>query len=437
MASAAGAGPKGGWYYGWNIVAACILSQVACNGLTYNAYSLFLRSWSEELHTPISLLQLPIAGMGVMCALTSPFIGALADKTPPRRIFAFGLLGMALFMVGISFATATWQLIALYAGLVPFALGCATAIPANALISRWFVKRRGLALGLSAFGIGMAGVVLPPIIAAALPAIGWRAIWQAGALLTVVVVLPTVLLIIRNQPTEKEGLHYLSGDGAAAADHGHGHGGPSTLGTRDVLKRKAFWLLIAAWLPIMAINGGVGQNLAPYAASHGFSTDMAGALISVFSLAHLVATLGLGVLSDRFGNRIPFAGLALVVAAGAATLAFGSSLPLAFIGAALIGLGGGWATLLAAGMAAEFGAEGFGRAFGLAMAFIPISALVPFAIAKTQEVTGSYAPALLGVGVVVLIGGGLILLLKERHHGQLTAAEKEAALDEVVPTPIA
>ena len=427
---------QGPWYYGWNVVAVCILSQVACNGLTYNAYSLFLKSWSSDLHAKVSLLQLPIAGMGVMCAVTSPFIGALADRTPPKRLFAFGLLGMALFMVGVSFAQAPWQIIALYAGLVPFALGCATAIPANALISRWFVKRRGLALGLSAFGIGMAGVVLPPIIAKALPAVGWRVIWQAGAALTVVVVMPIVLLVLRNQPTEKEGLHYLSGDGTAAGAHGQGHGGPSSLGWRDVLKRKAFWLLIGAWLPIMAINGGVGQNIGPYAASHGYSTESAGAMLSAFSLAHLVSTLGLGVLSDRFGNRLPFAGLAVVVAAGAATLAFGQGLPVAFVGAILVGLGGGWATLLAAGMAAEFGAEGFGQAFGLAMAFIPISALIPFVIAKTQEMTNSYAPSFVGVGAVVLMGGCLILLLKERRHGHLSAAEKDAALDDAVTTPI-
>lgn len=436
MPTNAAAARHGAWYYGWNIVAVCILSQVACNGLTYNAYSLFLHSWSTELRTPISQLQLPIAGMGIMCAITSPFVGALADKVAPRKMFTAGLLGMALFMAGISFATATWQIIALYAGLVPFALGLATAIPANALISRWFVKSRGLALGLSAFGIGMAGVVLPPIIAAVLPDIGWRMIWRVGAALTTLVVLPIVVFTIRNKPTEKEGFHYLEGAGAAAPSH-HGHGGASQMKTGDVLKRRTFWLLIAVYLPIMAINGGVGQNLAPYAASHGFTTENAGMLISVLSLAHLVATLGLGLLSDRFGNRIPFAGLAVVVAAGAAVLAFGSSLPVAFVGAALIGLGGGWATLLAAAIAVEFGAEGFGRAFGLCMTFIPVSALVPFAIAKSQEITGSYTPSLIGLGAVVLVGGGLILLLRERHVGHLTPAEKEVALEEAVTTPIA
>lgn len=428
----------GPWYYGWNIVAVCILSQVACNGLTYNAYSLFLHSWSTDLHEKISMLQLPIAGMGLMCAVTSPFIGAFVDKVPPRRIFTFGLLGMALFMLGISLAQTTWQIIALYGLLVPLALGCATAMPANALISRWFVKRRGVALGLSAFGIGMAGVVLPPIIAKAMPLVGWRAIWQAGAAVTALVVLPLVVLTIRNQPTEREGLHYLAADGAPAAPSHHGHGGASQMSWKDVLQRKTFWLLIAVFLPIMAINGGVGQNLAPYAASHGFTQEDAGMLISALSLAHLVATLGLGVLSDRFGNRLPFAGLAVVVAIGAVVLAFGHSLPMAFVGSALIGLGGGWATLLAAAIAVEFGAEGFGRAFGLCMTVIPLSALVPFVIAKTQESTGSYAPSMIGLGVIVLAGGAMILLLKERHGGHATEAEKEAAaLDEsITPSPI-
>ena len=74
-----------GWYYGWGIVAVCILSQVAANGLTYNAYSLFLRDWSADLHAPISMLQLPIAGMALVAALLAPMIGVLADKYPARR----------------------------------------------------------------------------------------------------------------------------------------------------------------------------------------------------------------------------------------------------------------------------------------------------------------------------------------------------------------
>src|SRR5882757_3485001 len=99
-----------GWYHGWNIVAVCVLSQVAANGLTYNAYSLFLRDWSAQLHAPISQLQLPIAGMALVAAMLSPMVVALADKSPVSRLFGWGLFGIAIFHVAISTATAAWQI---------------------------------------------------------------------------------------------------------------------------------------------------------------------------------------------------------------------------------------------------------------------------------------------------------------------------------------
>jgi MFS family permease len=408
-----------GWYHGWNIVAVCVLSQVAANGLTYNAYSLFLRDWSAQLHAPISQLQLPIAGMALVAAMLSPMVGALADKYPARRLLGWGLFGMAIFYVAISTATAAWQVVALYAVLAPLALCLSTAVTANALISRWFVRRLGLALGLSAFGIGMAGVLLPPLIAATLPTIGWRMVWRIGALVVAVLVLPLVVAVARNRPTESEGKYYLSSDGRDGKPAGHGHHGHaakgSQVGWREVAARKNFWLLVAIYLPMMALYGGCAQNLGPYAASHGFTQQTAGNLLSILSFSHLVATLVLGLLSDRFGNRLPFAGLAVIMVAGAGILAFGAGFPALAVGCALVGFGGGLFTLLAAAIATEFGAEAVGRAFGLCMFFIPLTALAPFAVAKTQESTGSYAPALLGLATLVVISGFLSLLLRERR----------------------
>jgi MFS family permease len=401
-----------GWYHGWNVVAVCILSQVAANGLTYNAFSLFLPGWSAALQTPISRLQLPVAAMALVASLISPMVGALADKYPTRRLFGFGLLGMAIFYLAISTVTAAWQIVALYAFLAPVALCLSTAVTANALISRWFVRRLGLALGLSAFGIGMAGVILPPLIASLLPTVGWRAIWRGGALIVALVVVPLVMLVARNRPTESEGAYYLSSDGKEVRHHGHVAAG-APLSWREVATRRNFWLLVAIYVPMLALNGGVGQNLPPFAASHGLSQQSGGALLSVLSFSHVVATLIFGLLSDRFGNRLPFVGLAVIMVAGAVTLAFGSGLLVLAAGCVLVGLGGGLFTLLAAAIAVEFGAAGVGRAFGLCMFFIPLTALAPYFVARTQETTGSYTPALLGLAVPVIIAGGLSLLLRE------------------------
>jgi MFS family permease len=401
------------WYHGWNIIAVCILSQAAANGLTYNAYSLFLRDWSTQLHAPISQLQLPIAAMALVAALIAPLVGGLADKYPARRLFGWGLLGIAIFYVAISTATAPWQVVALYGLLAPLALCLSTSVPANALISRWFVRRLGLALGLSAFGIGLAGALLPPVIAALMPTFGWRMIWRGGGVLVALLVLPLVVSVIRNRPTGSEGEYYLSSDGKPTGHNAHATTG-SKVGWREVAARKNFWLLVAIFLPMMGLYGGCSQNLGPFAASHGLGQQSAGTLLSILSFSHLVATLVLGLLSDRFGNRLPFAGLAVVMVIGAVILAFGAGFPTLALGCGLVGCGGGLFTLLAAAIAVEFGAEAVGRAFGLCMLFIPITALAPFVIAKLQESTGSYVPALLGLGTLVMISGFLSLLLRER-----------------------
>jgi MFS family permease len=409
------------WYHGWNIVAVCILSQAVANGLTYNSLSLFLRGWSAELNTPISRLTLTVAIMGTVAAVLSPFIGVLADKYPARRLFVGGLLGMALFYAGVGSVTAAWQLLVLYGVLAAPALALCTAIVANALISRWFVRRRGTAFGLSAFGIGLAGVLLPQIINPLLPIVGWRMIWWGGAMFVVVVVVPLVLVVIRNRPAEEEGRYYLTGESAPSSHHGHGAAGGNQLSWREVIARKNFWLLVGIYLPLVALSGAAIQNISPYAASHGLSRQTGAALLSLLSLMHVVATLVLGLISDRFGNRLPFIGLAVLMVVGSLLLALGSDLPIIVVGCFLIGLGSGVFTLLAAAIAVEFGAEGVGRAFGLCMMFVPVITLAPYLIAKTQEITGSYAPAFIGGAVFLAISGFLATLYRERPGASPTS----------------
>jgi OFA family oxalate/formate antiporter-like MFS transporter len=415
-----------GWYYGWNIVAVIILAQLAANGLTYNAFSLFVHDWSVDLHAPISQLQLSVAAMALVAALVAPAIGTLADKYPARILFATGLAGIGIFYVAISMATAAWQVIALYGLLVPIALGLSTSVTANPVISRWFTRRLGLALGLSSFGLGMAGVVLPPIIAALLPEFGWRLIWRGGGLLVALVAMPLVVFVMRDRPTEREGLHYLAGVGTASIPHGHpsrGQGGQLTW--RAVLVRRNFWLLVFIYIPIMAAYGGVGQNVAPFASNHGLSQAAGGELLSALSLSHVISNLVLGLLADRFGCRLPLVGLAVAVAIGAGVLAASTGFWAIAFGCVLVGLGGGIFTLLAAAIAAEFGAGGVGRAFGMIMFFIPLGALTPFAIARVQESTGSYTAALIGLVGLVIMSGVLSLLLRE-HRPQDGAATLRA-----------
>jgi MFS family permease len=424
-ANASIAAPRG-WYHGWNIVAVCILSQAMGNGLTYNALSLFLKGWSQELHTPISRLTLTVAIMGTVAAVISPFVGALADKYPARRLLVCGLLGMAVFYVCVGSVTASWQLLVLYGVIAAPALTLCTAVVTNTLITRWFVRRRGLAFGLSAFGIGLAGVLLPQIINPLLPLVGWRMIWWGGGVFVAVVVVPLMLVVVRNRPSEEEGRYYLTGESTSAGHHGHGAGGGDQMSWREIIKRKNFWLLVGIYLPLVALSGAAVQNIVPYATSHDLSRQTGATLLSLLSGMHVVATLLLGLLSDRFGNRLPFIGLAMLMVAGSLLLALGSDLPVIVVGSLLIGLGSGVFTLLAAAIAVEFGAEGMGRAFGMCMMFVPVITLTPYLIARSQEATGSYTHAFIGGAIFLAISGFLATLYRERRSAPAAFAEPQA-----------
>jgi sugar phosphate permease len=424
-----------GWYYGWNIVGLAILSQVAVSGMIIYSYALFLPVWAAELHAPISALQLQMLGMTSVCAFTGPLAGSLGDRFPARRLVAIGLVAILLICLGVSFATSRWQLLALYSLGAPLPLGLTTQIVLNGLIARWFVRRRGLALGLTAFGLGLSGVIFPPIVAALLPHVSWRLIWRAWALLIAVVAVPLILLLVREQPTEREGLDYVrTPDGAPPPPAGHGaQAGSATL--RQIAARPNFWLLVGAYVPMLMLSSSIMQNVAPFMTSRGFSPQVAGTMLAVMAGAHLVATLVLGVLSDRFGNRGPFAVLALVAAMGAVLTTFGQSLPVIVAGVAMVGLIGGLFTLLSAALALEFGAASVGRAFGLALAFSPLASVATVAVARLKETTGSYTPALLALAGLTVAGGLLALLIREKRGGHATRSEHEAALEDA-PQPI-
>jgi MFS family permease len=401
---------RGGWYHGWNIVAVCVLSGIAANGLAINSFSLFLKAWSVDLGARISTLQLGIASCGLGCAVISPLIGMVVDRFPARVVFGAGLAGMTVFCLALSMATTPLAFMLLYGLLLPVSLVAATTVPSNALVSRWFVRRLGLALGLTAFGLGMAGVVMPPVIAVVMPALGWRALWRIGGLAIGLVVLPVTVAVLRDRPHERDGTHYLSG---AAERHGHGHGGG--LRWRDILASRNFWLLVLVYPPMLALYGGVGQNLAPIAASRGLPPADAGMMLSLLSLSQIVLTLGAGILSDRLGNRLPLAGLAVLTAFGGAFAAFGTSLPMLAAGAMLAGAGGAFWPLLAAAAAREFGAAGVGRAFGALTFFLPLAVMAPFLVARNQEASGSYVLSLMVLAAVTLVTGLVCLLfLRER-----------------------
>lgn len=402
------------WYYGWNIVAVCVVSQVAALGVTLNCFSLFLRGWQHDFSTPISVLQLSTTIFALGCSVVTPFVGLAIDRYPARWVFGLALVALAAVHLAVGFATAAWQIIALYSLVLPLAIGFSATTPAQAVVSRWFVRRAGFAMGLTAFGLAAAGVVFPLIVVRLLPLLGWRAVWQLFAAVIVVLVIPIVVGGLRDRPRPQDGLGYVGAGPVTEA--------VSSIRFREIFRRRNFWVLVGVFVPCQCCAIGVSYNLAPLVTSHGFSAATAAGAISLYSVASLVAKLASGVLSDRLGNKVPLVLTPLTVAAGMGVLAFGAGqLPLLLLGLVMLGAAGGAWTLLASSTASEFGSHSFGRAYGLISAFTPIGSIAPPIVARTQELSGSYVGALVGLAVLAVIGAGVALLWKERPS-RFTAA---------------
>src|SRR5690606_11164225 len=138
------------------------------------------------------------------------------------------------------------------------------------------------------------------------------------------------------------------------------------LNTRDVVRRRTFWVLLAVLVPIQCVAMTITVNLAPLVVNGGHDVSVAGGALALLGAAGLAGKLLSGVAADKLGNRPPLVAVALAAATAAALLAFSArDLPIIYAAMVMAGLAGGLWTLLASATAAEFGPQGFGRAFGL------------------------------------------------------------------------
>ncbi len=407
---------RAGWYYGWYIIAVCILVPIGSGGLAVYTFSLFLQDWSAQLHAPISLMVLGLSSCSIGTALLSPILGYLVSKFPIRLFFMIGTAAAIIFAFGISFMEKTWQYLVLYALILPVALSFPSSVPSTTLLSRWFVRRRGLAFSLIISGPGMAGVILPPIVASLLPHFGWRIVWRGAGILFAVILVPLVAFVLRERPAERDGRYYLTDDGEAAMQNlaAYASAVPSL---PEIFGRRNFWLLIIIFLSLMAFWGGAGQNLVPIALSRGLSAQTGSILLSLYNLAYLAGTLGCGIMADRLGNRLPLLGLSVIAIFGALLLTFAHgvfAVTAGFIGA---GLAGAFFPSVTGMMVEEYGPQGFGKAFGILIFFLPLAAPASFAVARAEEYTGNYLLPLLALsGLTVLAAISCFFLIDRRKH---------------------
>jgi MFS family permease len=369
--------------------------------------------WSRTQIASAASLNLLLLG------LMAPFGGWLIDRYGPRRVI-LGSLGTIAVGVSLTvFVSQLWQLIFLWGVILGIATGVTPPLGAS-IASRWFVSRRGLAIGIMTNANAAGQVVFLPLLMTVILVSGWR-----SALLMIataaVILIPAIWLWMRDNP-EDVGLQPFRSEkvGASAEARGGGYARgairPVALSSvSEVVKTSTFWLLAGCFFICgVTANGLIGTHLIPHAIERGIPQLTAATAVGIMGGASFVGTTFAGWLVDRVDPRKVLAAVYALRGSSLFILPYVTEPTALFVFAVIYGLdwyASGPATTTI--IARTFGHERVGSLFGLVFVFHQLggaSAAIAGGWARVQF--GDYQYAFVIGGCMGLLAACLALTIR-------------------------
>lgn len=226
--------------------------------------------------------------------------GKACDRYGPRILVTLAGLFIAAGFFLMSRVSTIWN-VQLFWGLFMGLGGSFFFIPITATIARWFVKRRGAAIALTAAGFSLGGVITPTLCQLLIDAYGWRAAYIILSVLTLVISLP-LAQFLKHSP-ERAGLKAYGDDtGAGASKVQKASPTKAVLTFMDALKTSRFWLLGFLGFCFFSSLQVVLVHINPYALDRGIPALTAASIVSFISVFSTVGRVATGFLSDRVGG---------------------------------------------------------------------------------------------------------------------------------------
>ena len=389
---------KSRFFYGWVIVIAGFFS-VAMFGVI-NSYSTFIKPLEEYLK--VSRTEISTAYMIEMIFYSAfaMVMGWLCDRAGPRTALWVSAVFMGAGMALCSTITAIWQFYALF-GVVAGIGHAAVFVVPTSTAARWFVEKRGLAVGITACGLGFGLICIPPMSEYLIRTNGWRTAFVALGALAFLVNL-VVGIFMRSKP-EDMGLKALGAgrelSKAAAAPVIRDY----TIG--EILTARAFWVVYLTAVFCYGAEQMLVAHLGPYCATFGIGAQQAALGLSFLGFGNIAGRVGMGWLSDRIGRV-----RALIMAVGLQAVTTFGLLMISgpyVLYAIMVVVGfcwGGWAVLNVVVLGDFFGMKNLGKAMGFYLTNGMVGSLIgPFLAGVIYDATQSYFWAIIFAGVTCLI----------------------------------
>lgn len=289
-------------HYAWVVVAAAFVMMVASAGMI-SAFGVFVKPIAESSGWSRSQVSAAYAvnmlAFGVACFL----FGLLADRRSPKRIAVVGgiLYGIGLLLT--SGATRLWQLYLSYGVLA--ALGTAAMWAAlTPLVARWFVARKGLAVGLVFSGVGVGILVMAPTVRWLIEGFDWRTtLWVFGG--AAMLINGSAAFFLKDRPEAIGHQPYGAvGENPKAGVGTNPRGSTASWTSRAAVRTRPFWGLVATFFFCCVCHAILMVHVVAYATDQGVPAARAATLLGLTGAFTVIGRIGAGALADLLGGKV-------------------------------------------------------------------------------------------------------------------------------------
>lgn len=411
--------------YGWPVVVASAIGiGLGMSPLPFYTIGVFAGPLAAEFGWGLDEIMFALAVFTVGGVVGSPIVGQLTDKYGPRRVvlisivlFAFSMMSFSLLNGSKTMYLGIWVMMALSgAGTLPIAW--------TRGVNGWFLKKRGLALGLSLVGTGLFGLLAKLYAFHMIELIGWRGAYVAVGALPLLIAWPAAFFLFRDvtdpKVADKVAKMVVHTERSLAE--------PGGLSLGKAVKDWRFWLLAYSFVPISFAVGGPIPNMETMLGSKGFSADDAVTLASLIGLAVIIGRVVGGFLLDHFWAPA-VAAIILTLPAIATFMLAQPDQSFIFAATAIMILGAAAGVeydLMAYLVSKYFGLLHYAAIYGALYGFFALGAGVgPAVFGASFEATGSY-DTMLKVSSFLFVAGALPLLLLGKYRDYQDGSDQPA-----------
>ena len=397
------------FFYGWVILCVAMLGMFGTGPAQSHLIGIFFDPISLELGLPRTSIAAAYGSATLMAALLLPQVGKLIDHWGPASLLWMLATGLGLMAMVFSMVS-NWVLLAVAFGCLRFLGQGAMMLTCVNMVSQWFDRKRGFALGLMSLGFPISMAVHPPLAQWLIGQVGWRQAWIWFGLITWVLIVPPALMLLYSKPEEIN----LRPDGLLLEDDPSASAGITGLTLSQALRTPAFYIICTGLFFLAGLVTSLHVENKGILSQHGLEPQTATLMFTVSGIMAALTMPIIGRMLDRFPTHLMFSGGLLVMSMSLLSVTFVSDLAGAIVYALIFGLNNGVTmTYFAFFWPRYFGRKHLGSIQGIGQMIGVVGAsLGPLPLAMSLDYLGNYDPALRVLAVFPAICAIAALFLK-------------------------